>query len=188
MKKFISLTRPKNAGRHLSTIVLLAFGLTAAAQQGQMQYYRYNDKTGINVFETPKSDTTSFTKMHVKVGANFEMTYQSLADKNTAIPMTQSPYIGNVNSLESLTPGFVLPMANLNVDVQLEDGIRVSLTAYLASRHHEETWVKGGYIQFDKLLFLHSALVDNLMKSFTIKVGQFDVRSEERRVGKECVP
>ena len=74
-----------------------------------------------------------------------------------------------------MTPGFVLPMANLNVDVQLEDGIRVNLTAYLASRHHEETWVKGGYIQFDKLLFLHSAFVDNLMKSLTIKVGQFDV-------------
>jgi hypothetical protein len=175
MKKLNSLTRSKNAGRHLSTIVLLAFGLTAAAQQGQMQYYRYNDKTGINVFETPKNDTTSFTRMHVKVGANFEMTYQSLADKNTAIPMTQSPYVGNFNSLESMTPGFVLPMANLNVDVQLEDGIRVSLTAYLASRHHEETWVKGGYIQFDKLLFLHSAFVDNIMKSVTIKVGQFDV-------------
>lgn len=161
--------------KQLITIILLISGFSAIAQQGQMQYYRYNDKTGINVFETSKNDTTSFTKMHVKVGANFEMTYQSLADKNTAAPMQQAPYVGNVNSLESMTPGFVLPMANLNVDVQLEDGIRVNVTAYLASRHHEETWVKGGYIQFDKLLFLHSSFVDDLMKSFTIKVGQFDV-------------
>jgi len=156
-------------------IALLIAGYSAIAQQGEMQYFRYNDKTGINVFETSKHDSTPFTKMHVKVGANFEMTYQSLADKNTALPETQSPYVGNVTSLESMTPGFVLPMANLNVDVQVEDGIRVSLTAYLASRHHEETWVKGGYIQFDKLLFLHSSFVDNLMKSLTIKVGQFDV-------------
>jgi hypothetical protein len=66
-------------------------------------------------------------------------------------------------------------MANLNIDAQLADGIRVNLTTYLASRHHENTWVKGGYIQFDKLLFLHSRLIDTLMKSFTIKIGQFDV-------------
>lgn len=180
METFIHGTFSRNAFRKLIAaspliVAFLVFGSAAMAQQGQMQYYRYNDKSGLNVFETSKHDSTTFTKMHVKVGANFEMTYQSLADKNTAVPMTQAPFVGNVNSLESMTPGFVLPAANLNVDVQLEDGIRVSLTAYLASRHHEETWVKGGYIQFDKLLFLHSKLVDTLMKSFTIKVGQFDV-------------
>ena len=175
MKTLIHLTRSGNAIRQLLTISFSIFRLTTMAQQGEMQYYRYNDKTGLNVFETSKYDTTVFTRMHVKVGANFEMTYQSLADKNTALPLTQAPYVGNINSLESMTPGFDLPMANLNVDVQLADGIRVNVTAYLASRHHEETWVKGGYIQFDKLLFLHSGLVDNLMKSLTIKVGQFDV-------------
>jgi hypothetical protein len=175
MKTLIHLTRSRNAIRQLLTISLSIFGLAAMAQKGEMQYFRANDKTGINIFETSKHDTTAFTKMHVKVGANFEMTYQSLADRNSAASVTQAPYVGNINSLESMTPGFVLPSANLNVDVQLEDGIRVSLTAYLASRHHEETWVKGGYIQFDKLLFLHSSFVDNLMKSLTIKVGQFDV-------------
>ncbi len=175
MKQLIRSTLSRNAIRQLLTISFSIFGLAAMAQQGGMQYFRANDKTGINVFETKKNDTGTFTKMHVKVGANFAMTYQSLADKNTAASETQAPYVGNVNSLESMTPGFVLPSANLNVDVQLEDGIRVSLTAYLASRHHEETWVKGGYIQFDKLLFLHSSFVDNLMKSVTIKVGQFDV-------------
>jgi hypothetical protein len=179
MKALINAMRITHLYRTLATASLLtlsflAIGLSSMAQQ-EMQYFRYNDKTGINVFETSKNDTTSFSKMHVKVGGNFEMTFQSLADKNTATPLTETGYSGNVNSLESMTPGFVLPMANLNVDVQIEDGIRVSLTAYLASRHHEETWVKGGYIQFDKLLFLHSAFVDNLMKSFTIKVGQFDV-------------
>jgi hypothetical protein len=158
----------------LLTLSLVAIGLSSMAQQ-EMQYFRYNDKTGINVFETSKNDTTSFTKMHVKVGGNFEMTFQNLKDKNTAAPLAETGYTGNVNSVEPLTAGFDLPMANLNIDVQLADGIRMSLTAYLASRHHEDTWVKGGYIQFDKLTFLHSAFVDNLMKSLTFKIGQSDV-------------
>jgi hypothetical protein len=175
MKPLISLTRSKNGVRHLFTIASLAFGLTAAAQDGHMQYYRPNDKTGLNIFETTKSDTTSFRKLHVKVGGNFEETFQNLNNKNTASSMMQNGYSGNVNSLEDLTPGFQLAAANLNIDVQLADGIRVNLTSYLASRHHEDAWVKGGYIQFDKLLFLHSNLVDNIMKSLTIKVGQFDV-------------
>ena len=66
-------------------------------------------------------------------------------------------------------------MANLNLDVQLEDGIRLNLTLYLSSRHHHETWVKGGYIQFDKLTFLKSEFIDKMMKDITIKVGDFEV-------------
>jgi hypothetical protein len=148
---------------------------TATAQTQEMQYFRYNDKNGINVFETPKTDTTPFTHMKVKIGGNFEQSYQMLRDQNTAIPMTQAGYTGNVNSLIPLTNGFDLAMANLVVDAQLADGIRVDLTVYLASRHHEDAWVKGGYVQIDKLTFLHSGLIDQIMKSVTVKVGQFDV-------------
>ncbi len=98
-----------------------------------------------------------------------------LRDQNTAVALTQPGFSGNVNSLIPLTNGFDLAMANLVIDAQLADGIRVDLTVYLASRHHEDAWVKGGYVQFDKLPFLHSNWVDNIMKSITIKVGQFDV-------------
>ena len=157
------------------TVLLVAFGFTAMAQQQEMQYFRYNDKRGLNVFETPKTDTTPFTKMKVKIGGNFEQTFQALTDKNTAIAVTQPGFNGNVNSLTKLTNGFDLAMANMNIDAQLSDGIRLNLTVYLASRHHENAWVKGGYVQFDKLAFLHSKWVDNIMKSVTIKVGQFDV-------------
>jgi hypothetical protein len=153
----------------------LIMGLSVFAQHQSMQYFRPNDKRGLNVFETTKDDTTSFHKLKVKVGGNFEQSYQMLRDKNTAQPLILPGFTGNVNSVLPLTNGFDLAMANLNVDVQLSDGIRVQLVTYLASRHHEDTWVKGGYIQFDKLLFLNSALVDTLMKSFTIKIGQFDV-------------
>jgi hypothetical protein len=145
------------------------------AQQEQLQYFRPNDMRGINIFETSKTDSIPFTGLKVKVGGNFEMEFQGLRNFNTALPMTKTGFTGNVNSLEPLTNGFALPMANLNVDAQLADGVRMNITAYLASRHHEDTWVKGGYIQFDKLLFLHSDLIDNIMKSVTIKVGQFDV-------------
>jgi hypothetical protein len=159
----------------LLTVSFLVFGLSASAQHQSMQFFRQNDQRGLNVFETVKDDTTSFHHLKVKVGGNFEQSFQMLRDKNTALPATAEGFTGNVNSLIPLTNGFDLAMANLNIDVQLSDGIRVNLTTYLASRHHEDTWVKGGYIQFDKLLFLHSRLIDTLMKSFTIKIGQFDV-------------
>jgi hypothetical protein len=157
----------------LAAIAALSFSFPAMAQEG-MQYFRPNDKSGINVFETTKSDTTVFKKMKVKVGGNFEQSFQTLRDQNTAVAVTKTGFNGNVNSLTPLTNGFDLAMANLNIDGQLADGIRVSLSLYLASRHHEETWVKGGYVQVDKLTFLHSGLIDDIMKSVTIKVGQFD--------------
>jgi hypothetical protein len=162
-------------GYGLWILSFMFLGISASAQHQAMQFYRQNDRTGINMFETSKNDTVSFYHLKVKVGGNFEQSYQMLRDKNTALPMTETGFNGNVNSLIPLTNGFDLAMANLNIDAQLADGIRVNLTTYLASRHHEDTWVKGGYIQFDKLLFLHSSLIDTMMKSFTIKIGQFDV-------------
>jgi hypothetical protein len=156
-------------------IAIFAVSGSMAAQESNMQFFRPNDMRGINVFETTKTDTTAFTKMKVKVGGNFEQDFQALRDQNTAIAQTKTGITGNVNSLMPLTDGFDLAMANMNLDAQLADGIRVSLSVYLSSRHHEDTWVKGGYVQFDKLLFLHSDVIDNLMKSFTIKIGQFDV-------------
>jgi len=161
---------------HLIAIAgISSFGFSAMAQEQKMQYFRPNNENGINVFETTKNDTAVFKHLKVKVGGNFEQSFQGLRDQNTAMPVTQAPYVGNVNSLVPLTSGFDLAMANLNVDAQLYDGIRVNITVYLASRHHEDAWVKGGYIQFDKLTFLNSEFVNNIMKSITIKVGQFDV-------------
>ncbi len=169
MKTPFALFRP------LVIITMLISSFSAMAQKRAMQYFRPNDQRGINVFETTKGDTTQFEGIKVKVGGNFEQSFQMLRDQNTAAPSTQPGFAGNVNSLIPLTNGFDLAMANLNIDAQLADGIRVNLTTYLASRHHEDTWVKGGYIQFDKLLFLNSNLINHIMNNVTIKVGQFDV-------------
>ncbi|UOE49785.1 hypothetical protein MTO98_01695 [Mucilaginibacter sp. SMC90] len=156
----------------LCAITLFSFGVKA---QETIQYYRPNDQRGINQFETSKQDTVKFTGLKVKVGGNFELTFQALKQSNTAAPYIPTGYTSSVTSLQPLTHGFTLPMANLNLDIQLADGVRMNLTQYLASRHHENTWVKGGYIQFDKLSFLHSDLIDNIMKSLTIRIGQNDV-------------
>ncbi|MEO3402923.1 hypothetical protein AAFN85_03410 [Mucilaginibacter sp. CAU 1740] len=156
----------------LCAITLFSFAVKA---QETIQYYRPNDQRGINQFETSKQDTVKFTGLKVKVGGNFELTFQALKQSNTAVPYIPAGYSSSVTSLQPLTHGFTLPMANLNLDIQLADGVRMNLTQYLASRHHENTWVKGGYIQFDKLTFLHSDLIDEIMKSVTIRIGQNDV-------------
>ena len=65
-------------------------------------------------------------------------------------------------------------MANLYMDVQLADGIRLNVTSYMSSRHHNEFYVKGGYLQIDKLPFIKSDLVDKIMEKVTIKAGQFE--------------
>jgi len=157
----------------LSKLLLLAvitvIATTARAQK--MQYFRPNDKTGLNIFETTKADTVSFNKLHVKVGGNFTQDFQMLKNKNAATPNIQNGV--NVNDVMKLSNAFNLAMANLIIDAQLADGVRMSLTTYLSSRHHQEAWVQGGYIQFDKLSFLKSPVLDKIMEKVTIKIGDF---------------
>ncbi len=144
------------------------------AQQSSLQYFRPNNKLGNGIFEPDKNDTTSFTGIKVRVGGNFTQDFQTIGHKNNATEVFNTGGV-NTNQLISLTNGFNLAMANLNIDAQLEDGIRMSLTMYLSTRHHEETWVKGGYVQFDKLLFLKSKVIDKIMNSVTIKIGDYEV-------------
>lgn len=151
--------------------------LIANAQEGQIQYYRPNNKDGINQFETGKKDTVKFTGLKVKIGGGFTLAYQTLKASNTATPVikTVGSATGNINSITPIYNGFNLPMANMLFDIQLADGVRLNLTTYLATRHHEDTWVKGGYLQIDKMPFLKSPLIDKIMERVTFVVGQSDV-------------
>ena len=156
--------------------LLLLFCLmaaTASAQQQPLQYFRPNTKGGLHVFETDKKDTVSFNGLRVRIGGNFSQDFQALSHQNDATALMVDNV--NTNQLIGLKNGFDLAMANLNIDAQLADGIRMNLSMYLSSRHHSETWVKGGYIQFDKLTFLKSDFIDNIMKHVTIKVGDYEV-------------
>ncbi len=156
--------------------MLCGSSVIASAQQPSIKYYRTNDQGGLNVFEPSKNDTVQFTGLHVRIGGNFAQDYQSLTHQNTAsFKPTSKTDSTNANMLIPIAGGFNLAMANMTLDAQLEDGIRTNLTIYLSSRHHSEAWVKNGYLQFDKLLFLQSDFINNVMKNLTIKVGDLEV-------------
>lgn len=136
---------------------------------------RPTDQTGINVFEGDKVLDTEFNGLKVDIGGAFTQGYQTLNHSNTAAPKLVGLPAVDQNKLVSLVPGFNLASANLIFNTHLADGIILNMELYLSSRHHNETWVKGGYIQFDKLPFIHVDLLDNIMKFTTIKVGQMEV-------------
>jgi hypothetical protein len=158
------------------TGILGMLSTAVVAQQAEMQYFRPYDQTGIHMFETPKEDSVEFTGLKVRVGGHFSQTFQGLRHSNNADPnMNTATPPRNLNELREIIPGFNLATANLNLDVQLADGVRMNLVTYLSSRHHPETWVKAGFIQFDKLPFLKSAAIDNAMQYLTIRVGQMQI-------------
>jgi hypothetical protein len=69
---------------------------------------------------------------------------------------------------------FVLPAADMTIGAQLFDGVRVNLDIYLASRHHNDTYARGGYLQIDKLDFIKKDFLAGIMKYATIKIGQME--------------
>jgi len=113
-------------------------------------------------FEQPQIDNEPFEKVKVHVGADFAMQFQAL--DNTA-DSTLVPLGTNLN----------LPSANLNLDAFLARGIEVHLRTYLSSKHHTDTWVKGGYLIMDQLPFFNSSAVDNIMNYLTLKVGVMEL-------------
>ena len=152
----------KKSSTHFLSVVFLFLASVAYAQQPPMQFFRPNDKNGLNVFETGKEDSVEFDKLKVRIGGAFALQYQAIDHENEA------------NNLVNLINNFNLPAANFDIDVQLYDGIRMHLRTYLSSRHHTETYVKGGYIQIDKLDFIRKDFLKPLMDKMTIKIGQME--------------
>ena len=60
------------------------------------------------------------------------------------------------------------------MNAQLAPGIRVALTSYLSSRHHNETWVKDGYIQIDQSP-IDLAPLKMLFEIATVRVGHMEI-------------
>ena len=143
---------------------------------GRPSYWRPYDQRGINVFETSKvPDSIPFEGPRVRLGAGFTQQFQNLKHENSASNNTGGTVAtAGPNKLYPLSSGFMTAQANLNLDVQLADGIRLNVVTYLSSRHHNEAWVKGGYIQFDKLPF-KGAFWDELMKYATVKIGHMEI-------------
>jgi hypothetical protein len=167
----------------LSLFVLLISATWALAQQPTLQYYRGWDKDAINVFEpSKKAEQPEYTGFKIRIGGSFTQDYQSLTSENKAfyVPTSGSNLenknflygsIKSEDSTSSKLAGFNLAMANLNLDMQIGDGIRVCLENYMSARHHSEFWVKGGYIQMDKLpMFNNPQWFTDYVR---VKVGHF---------------
>lgn len=142
-----------------------------------IQHMRPYDRRGVNVFEAPKNDATPYTGFKVDFGAAFTQEFQNLSHSNTAVVVNKTDATGkvyNANQLMDIGAGFNNAVANAYVDVQLAPGIRVAMTSYLSARHHQETWVKDGYISIDASP-INVAPLNTLMKYVTLKVGHFEV-------------
>jgi hypothetical protein len=140
-----------------------------------LQNYRPHDTKGLNVFEAPK-DNAPYTGKQLVWGFGFAQQYQGLDHSNSALPKmtTVNGVPVNSNQLINIGSGFNNADANLYLDAQLAKGIRVSLTSYLSSRHHQESWVKDGYLLIDASPIENAAL-ENLMQYVTLRVGHFEI-------------
>lgn len=150
-----------------SILALTAVLLFSSLSFAQIRSY---SKAGLNEFESPKAEDEDFKRVSLKIGGNFTQSFQALSHSNTA-DVVANP----AATLVKIGPGFNTAVANLNFDIHLAQGVYMNMALYLSSRHHNETWVKGGYIRFDELPFLKSDLIDQLMKYTTIKVGHMEV-------------
>jgi hypothetical protein len=138
----------------------------------RIQYLRAQDKRGLNTFETTKDPGVEFTGFKFDFGAAFTSQVQALSHSNTASPNIVSGV--DANKLADIGFGFNNSTANVNLHAQLAPGIRVALTSYLSSRHHNETWVKDGYIQMDQSPIDFMPL-KMLFEIVTVRVGHMEI-------------
>jgi len=138
----------------------------------EIAHIRPADKRGVNVFEPPKDDVVPFTGFALSFGGAFNQEFQGLDHSNSANPVLVSGV--NQNQLITVGHGFNNAVANLNINAQLAPGIRVAMTSYLSARHHQESWVKDGYLLVDDSP-IDNPLLKSIMKVTTLRVGHFEV-------------
>lgn len=151
----------------LFALLLLTIAVSVSGVQAQlmgpMQYYVPNNQSGLNQFEAPNTTDVEFDGLRVRVGGANTLQFQALS---------QSGASGDIAELGS---NFNLATSNLDLDVQLHNGLRMHLRTYLSSRGHPEAWVKGGYMQVDRLDFIQDGLFADLMDKVTVKVGHMQI-------------
>jgi hypothetical protein len=130
-----------------------------------IQNYIPHDARSINQFEPPKQEGVPYEGFRLQWGGGFTQQFQMLHHTNDPTPAVPLKKIG---------AGFNNASANMYMDAQMAKGIRVEMTTYLSSRHHNETWVKDGFLLIDGSPWENEKL-DNLMKYLTVKAGHFEV-------------
>jgi len=150
----------------------------AMAPKVEIQNYRPEDKRGINVFEAPKDESVAYDGFKLQWGAAFTQQFQGLDHSNTAAPRLVTsgtpPVTTDANKLIRIGHGPNNANANIYLNGQLAKGIRVAMTTYSSARHHQETWVKDGYLLVDASPIDWKPLND-IMKYVTIRAGHFEI-------------
>ncbi len=152
-------------GRTIRIVLILAVAaalpLTAVAQKKDIQYNNPVGQDGINTFESSTEPGVEYDGFAVELGGAFSQQLQSISHSN------------NHDNLIDIGRGFNLATANLDLDAQFAQGIQLHVRTYLSSRHHNEAWVKGGYLQVDELPMFDNEAVDRVMDNLSIRAGHF---------------
>ncbi|MDO5509688.1 MAG: hypothetical protein Q4F57_03220 [Weeksellaceae bacterium] len=135
-----------------------------------MREYLAPEKYNRNVFEDPKGNEPEFNGVHVSVGGDFALQFQGLSHSTAGVTVDGAPI-----QMRDLGTDFNLPTANLDLNAYLAKGVKMHLRTYLSARHHNEAWVKGGYIQIDNLDFISPGFMGNVMDHLRVKVGMDDI-------------
>jgi hypothetical protein len=101
----------------------------------------------------------------MRFGLDFALRFQALENEN------KNP----AESIAPLSPGFSNANGNLNLLFNLDKGISTYIEAYLSSEHHEEMWMREGYLFVDSLEMLNSPFINGLMKYLSFKAGQMEI-------------
>ncbi len=137
-----------------------------------IQHYRPQDRRGLNIFEPPKEPGVPYTGFKLDWGAAFTQQFQALDHENNAAPRVVNEI--DQNALMDIGAGFNNATANLYLNAQLAPGIRVTLTTYLSSRHHNDAWVKDGYLLVDASP-IDVDLLHSMMEYVTLRLGHFEI-------------
>jgi len=144
----------------------------SSAPKIEIQNIRPTDMRGLNVYESPKDEGVAYTGFKLNWGAGFTQQFQGLDHSNTASAKVVNGV--DANKLIQIGHGFNNAEANLYMNAQVAKGIRVALTSYLSTRHHNETWVKDGYFLIDQSP-INVDVLNNIMKYVTLRIGHFEI-------------
>ena len=144
----------------------------AQAEPVTMGHFVPHDSRSLNQFEPPKEEGAPYTGFQLNWGGAFTQEFQALHHSNSATPNVVAGV--NQNQLIRIGAGPDNAMANLFLGAQLARGIRVEMTSYLSTRHHNETWVKDGFLLIDGSPWANPTL-DAIMKYTTLRVGHFEI-------------
>lgn len=160
----------------LVLVTSLMMGSLVVAQESETKLDNFYSQTkeARTMFEAPKDTVTTFEKVKVNVGGGFALQFQAIQHENKANEVLNADGV-NVNQLYDIGNNFNLATANFDINVALYDGVNLHLRTFLSSRHHTESYVKGGYLQIDKLDFIKEDFMKDFMKYSTIKFGHDEI-------------